>query len=99
MAHGGKREGAGRPAGVVAEAKRAISDMAKEHGEAALLVLVNVANNEAEPASARVSAANSLLDRGYGRPAQTVDNTSSDGSMATQPTRIELVAASDDSAD
>jgi hypothetical protein len=83
--HGGKREGAGRPKGQVSEAKRQISEEAKEHGQAALNALLDVMANPEEPASARVSAANAILDRGYGKPQQTVDNTSSDGSMTPKP--------------
>ena len=44
-----------------------------------------IAQNDQEPAASRVSAANALLDRGYGKPRQTVDNTSSDGSMSPKP--------------
>lgn len=84
MAHGGARKGAGRKPGKVSEAKRTIAEMAKTHGPAALDVLVSIAQSVEEPAAARVSAANALLDRGYGKPMQTVDNTSSDGTMTPQ---------------
>ena len=72
MGYGGKREGAGRPKGKVSAAKRDIAEKAKKHGEAALAVLVAIAQNEEEPAASRVSAANALLDRGYGKPIQAV---------------------------
>ena len=81
MAHGGARRGAGRPKGRVTQAKRDLMDMAKDHGETALAVLVEIATNKQASEGARVSAANALLDRGYGKPTQTVDNKSSDGSM------------------
>lgn len=90
MAHGGARKGAGRKPGKVSAAKRTIAEMAKTHGEAALKVLVDIATSDQEPASARVSAANSLLDRGYGKPMQTVDNKSSDGSMSPPVTVYQL---------
>lgn len=83
MAHGGKREGAGRPKGIVSEAKRQISEMAKEYGETALQVLVDIAVNDQEPSSSRVSAAMALLDRGYGKPSQSVDVSNTDGTLAT----------------
>lgn len=65
---GGKRAGAGRKPGQVSAAKRAISEMAKDHAESALETLASIMQNDQEPASARISAANSLLDRGYGKP-------------------------------
>jgi hypothetical protein len=67
--HGGKRTGAGRKPGATSLAKRDLSAMAKEHVEAALAVLVEIAKaGKSEPA--RVTAANSLLDRAYGKPIQ-----------------------------
>ena len=99
MAHGGARRGAGRPKGRVTQAKRDLMDMAKDHGETALAVLVEIATNAAASEGARVSAANALLDRGYGKPTQTVDNKSTDGSMTPPPSRIEIVAVSGDPQD
>ena len=87
--HGGARPGAGRKKGKVSQAKRDLASMAKDHAEQALQVLVEIAAS-GESESARVSAANAILDRGYGRPVQGVDHTSSDGSMSP-PTRIELI--------
>ncbi|MFC0246418.1 hypothetical protein ACFOLL_04445 [Falsochrobactrum ovis] len=87
--HGGARPGAGRKKGKVSQAKRELAEMAKEHAEQALQVLVNIALS-GESEAARVSAANAILDRGYGKPMQGVDHKSSDGSM-TPPTRIELI--------
>jgi hypothetical protein len=72
-------------------------EMAKEHGETALAVLVEIATNTGASEGARVSAANALLDRGYGKPAQTIDNKSSDGSMSP-PTRI-IVQGVDDASE
>jgi hypothetical protein len=66
--HGGKRPGAGRKPGAVSQAKRELAEMAKDHAEMALGVLAEIAMNTKEAASARVTAANSILDRGYGRP-------------------------------
>ena len=81
---GGARPGAGRPKGSRSAATKdqiaTISDMAKDHGKAALDALVQIAT-AGESEAARVSAANAILDRGFGKPAQTIDNTSSDGTM------------------
>ena len=43
---------------------------------AAVETLASIMRDENAPPSARVSAANAILDRGYGKPAQSVDLTS-----------------------
>ena len=69
--HGGKREGAGRPAGSknrsTPDQNERITELAKTHCELALQVLADVAL-KGKTDSARVSAANALLDKAYGRP-------------------------------
>ena len=69
--HGGRREGAGRPAGSKNKStpyqNERITELAKIHCELALQVLVDVAL-KGKTDSARVSAANALLDRAFGRP-------------------------------
>lgn len=72
---GGARPGAGRPKGVPNKATASIRDAAREYTERALLTLAEVMADEEQPAAARVSAANALLDRGYGKPSQSVDVT------------------------
>ena len=58
----------GRPRGY-----RDVSELARSRGPAAIATLVQImANDELAPAI-RIAAANSLLDRGFGRPAQSVD--------------------------
>lgn len=79
MARGGKREGAGRKVGAVTAAKRELAEMAKDHAEAALETLVSIHKSGTEPASARVSAANAILDRAYGKPPQSLEHTGKDG--------------------
>ena len=83
--HGGKRPGAGRKPGKVGEAKRALAEMAQEHAEAAMRTLASIHADPETPAAARVSAATAILDRAYGRPPQSLDLTSSDGSMTPKP--------------
>tara|TARA_R110000851_G_scaffold183340_1_gene332595 strand:- start:1639 stop:1941 length:303 start_codon:yes stop_codon:yes gene_type:complete len=68
-AHGGQRAGAGRKPGATSLAKRDLASMAKEHAEKALKVLAEIAAL-GQSESARVSAANALLDRAYGKPIQ-----------------------------
>ena len=69
---GGARDGAGRPTGAINKASLAqsqrLSELAKTYTEDALNTLIDVARNGRTDA-ARVSAANAILDRGYGKPA------------------------------
>lgn len=58
----------GRPAGL-----GEIRDIARKHTDSAIATLVTVMNDAEASASARVGAATALLDRGWGRPAQTID--------------------------
>jgi hypothetical protein len=57
----------GRPK-VVAEVK----ELARAHTSEAVKTLVSIMNDPKCPPAARVSAANALLDRGYGKPPQYV---------------------------
>jgi len=91
--HGGAREGAGRPPGAVSKAKRELMSMAEDHAEAALQTLVDIAGNKDEAAAARVSAANSILDRAYGRPAQGVNLDATISTSDPLSTLLEKVAA------
>lgn len=76
---GGFKKGkSGNPAGrpkVIGE----LRDLAREHTMPALQTLIDVAANKGEAGSARVSAANAILDRGYGKPSQEVQHTGKDG--------------------
>ncbi len=89
--HGGKREGAGRPAGSknrsTPHQNERLTELAKNHSELALQVLVEVAL-KGKTDAARVSAANALLDRAYGRPTTLQHLEISDFA----PQVIELVA-------
>lgn len=79
---GGKRAGAGRPKGakdkLTREAGATLSDLARQHTATALEVLVQVAR-DGESEAARVSAANAILDRGYGKPTTPVEHTGKNG--------------------
>jgi len=80
---GGRRAGAGRPKGVPLRAKPhervVLADLAKQFCPEALDILCEVARDRDAPASARVTAASTLLDRGYGRPMQSVELSGTDG--------------------
>lgn len=79
---GGRREGAGRPRGARSRAtkehKATLSDLARKHTSVALKALVDIAN-KGESESARVAAANALLDRAYGKPSQSHEHSGKDG--------------------
>jgi len=59
----------GRPKITLADG-RTLAEVAREHTEAAIAALVEIAACGGESGSARVSAATALLDRGWGRPKQ-----------------------------
>jgi hypothetical protein len=73
---GGKRPGAGRKKGSRDRAPRgkimALTELAQSHADVAIAALVQIATS-GESEAARVSAANAILDRGYGRPPQSVE--------------------------
>lgn len=52
-----------------------IRSLARAHTATALKTLAGIMEQSDAPPAARVSAATALLDRGWGRPAQTVDMT------------------------
>lgn len=84
-AQGGKRSGAGRKPGKVSAAKRQLSEMAKEHADAALKTLAGIAA-EGDSEAARVTAAVAILDRAYGKPVQSHELTGKDGKDLPAPT-------------
>ena len=56
----------------MAKAIAEIRSLARGHTETAINVLVGIMNQPQAPCAARVSAANSILDRGWGKPAQPI---------------------------
>ena len=95
MPRGGHRSGAGRPAGslnkTTSEQSQRLSELAKDYTNDALLTLIDVAKNGRSDA-ARVSAANALLDRGYGKPAVKEDIAAID----LPPVVIQIVTPEDE---
>ena len=55
----------GRP-----KALHSVQELAQQYTEQAIETLAEIMNNEDAPASARLSAAEALLNRGWGRPVQ-----------------------------
>lgn len=50
-----------------------LREMARVHTPEALATLVEVMNDKSAPPAARVAAAGHVLDRGYGKPAQSME--------------------------
>lgn len=79
MPHGVKY--GGRQKGTPNKATKDIKAIAQQYTEQAIATLVDVMTN-AKEAPARVAAANSLLDRGYGKPKQGLEvETPKDGAF------------------
>jgi len=61
----------------MAKAIAEIRSLARAHTEAAINCLAGIMNKTDAPESARVAAANSLLDRGWGKATQPIGNDDS----------------------
>jgi len=70
---GGKRPGSGRKPGTPNKTTFELKKAAAEHGEEALSALISIIRNEETPPNVIVSACREVLDRGFGRPAITID--------------------------
>jgi len=57
----------------MAKAPAEIKSLARAHTDAAIKTLVGVMNQNEAPPAARVQAANSLLDRGWGKASQPLE--------------------------
>lgn len=64
----------GRPSGL-----GEIREIARQHTETAINTLVTIMNDSDATPSSRVGAATALLDRGWGRPAQTIEASINQG--------------------
>jgi hypothetical protein len=93
MPRGGRRPGAGRPAGSqnrdTAASRAALADLVAGHVETAIATLAQIAKT-GESEAARVSAATAILDRAYGRPGQAVEITDT---TPERPTEIVISSA------
>ena len=69
----------GRKKGVPNKVTREIKELAQQYGRGALLTAVEIMDDKAAPHPARVSAANIVLDRAYGKPGQAIEHTGKDG--------------------
>lgn len=82
----------GRPKGALNKSTKDIKALASKHGPDAIARLVTIMS-EGDSDTARIAAARELLDRGYGKAAQTINST------VTQRTVIRVPPKAKDSAD
>jgi hypothetical protein len=91
---GGPRPGSGRPRGSKDKATRqagaTLGELARAHTAEALQAILSTLRNT-DSDTARIAAANALLDRGYGKPSQSVDHKNSDGSFSPALMTAEVV--------
>lgn len=78
-AKGGPRPGAGRKKGEPNKATATLKELARQYTAEAIEALVDVVRTET--GSARVQAANALLDRGYGKPSQVLSGDEDGGAV------------------
>jgi hypothetical protein len=64
---GGKREGAGRKAGVPNRSTAYMRGLAGKHAAEAIATLVNIMTDSDSPAAGRVSASKEIIERGLAR--------------------------------
>jgi hypothetical protein len=81
----------------MAKAPTEIKSLARAHTGAALNVLAGIMNKTDAPESARVAAANSLLDRGWGKATQPISGD--DDGPPIRFSKIELVGVKPSSPD
>ena len=72
-----------------------IRSVARSHTRTAINVLVGIMRSEGATAAARVTAANAILDRGWGKPPQSLQN----GDALELIHRIERVIVSPENSD
>ena len=65
-----------------------IRSLARKHTEAAMRTLAAIMVEPSAPHSARVAAANAILDRGWGKPEQKVEADHTHSYVARMPARV-----------
>jgi len=84
----------GRPKAVMADG-RSLRDLAREYTLTAVETLAKIMIDEAAPHAARKAAASDLLDRGWGRPSQSVELSGPDGDAIPHSVEIRWVKPAD----
>jgi hypothetical protein len=76
----------GRPKAIIQ-----LVELARAETEQSIKTLIDVRDNTEAPPAARVGAANAILDRGWGKPAQTITQNINEKRSALDWTTDELV--------
>ena len=76
----------------MAKAAADIRSLARSHAPGAIKVLAGIMNEKKAPAAARVKAAEALIDRGFGKPKQTIE---ADGKLMLEHIERIVVSSSD----
>lgn len=79
MSETGLKRKVGRPKGSKNKVPNEVKELAQQYGAEALKTLAEIMKDAGQPGAARVSAANALLDRGYGKPVQSNEISGKDG--------------------
>ncbi|MGP0089639.1 MAG: hypothetical protein ACLPKB_06725 [Xanthobacteraceae bacterium] len=79
MPRGGARPGAGRKRGGLDRPAKELRSAAAKHGFKLVEALAKLALDKNTPPASIVSAANAVLDRGFGKPAQEVRHSGAVG--------------------
>ena len=66
--------------------------VARKHSEAAIATLSAISKDKGEPAAARIRAATRLLNRGYGRPRQSLERPTPPPEISAFTTQDEINA-------
>lgn len=88
----GQDKSGGRVAGTPNKATQLSRQLAMPFADEAMQALVDVLRDAESPAQARIAAANSILDRAFGKPRQEVEHAGD----AAQPLEILIRHFSDD---
>jgi hypothetical protein len=78
----------GRP-----KALREVEELARQETPAAMQTLATIHRDKKAPYSARVMAANALLDRGWGKARQALEHSGGDGGAVKHSIEVRFVAA------
>ena len=88
---GGARSGAGRKPGVVSQAKLTLAEQSRAYGPDLIKALYQIAMDDEVSPNARVSAANSILDRAHGKPLNAMQLTGKDGGAIEHTLKARVV--------
>jgi len=80
---GGRRPGSGRkpllPDIAPIIERMEVAKTARSYAHLALQAYVEICTDRNQPGAARVAAANAIMDRGYGKPPQSIEHSNKDG--------------------